>query len=61
MIAPPVAPLCPEHQQVECVPWLDLDPLAAAAASAVGSIERLDDNPFVAAFDGRGEELLGLG
>ena len=57
--APPVAPLGGQHDQVESVPRLYLDPLAAPAAGRVAAVQRLDHDALMAAGDGVTEEFRG--
>ena len=47
-----------EHDEVERVTWLDLQPAGAAAAGRVGRVERLDEHALVAGGQRRVEEGL---
>ena len=60
-VAPAVAPFGREHDQVERVRALDLEPAGAAAARFVRRVERLRHHAFVAARERVGEEVLGGG
>jgi hypothetical protein len=50
-LAPPAAPLRREHDEIEAVHLLDLEPLRAAAAGVVRRIERLGHHALVTARD----------
>src|SRR5262249_1697186 len=54
------APLCGEHDQVQRVGTLDLEPSDAAPARLVGAGERLRHDPFVSAAQSVVEEALRL-
>ena len=58
-LAPAVPPLGREHDQVEGVHRLDLQPADAAPARGVRRVERLDHHALVAAGDRVGEERAG--
>ena len=60
-LAPAVAPLGGEHDEVERVRALDLEPARAAAAGLVGRVERLRHHALVAARERVGVEGLGGG
>ncbi len=54
--APAVAPFRGQHDEVERVNRLDLEPGSSPAPRLVGCIERLRHDPLVPGFQGRGEE-----
>ena len=58
---PAVAPFGGEHDEVERVRALDLEPARAAPAGLVGRVERLHHHAFVAARERVGVEGLGGG